>query len=82
METLLFTPTPNTTDYGTSQGNRGLIETPVLFQGENDPGSIGGFYFRIVAPVGAILTKEAAIAKEGLNLHCSKIANQLLFRKD
>jgi len=41
-----------------------------------------GFLFGIIAPVGANQPKEVAIAKAGLNLHCSKIASQSSFRKE
>jgi len=40
-----------------------------------------GFSFGLIAPVGAIQPKEAAIAKAGLNLHCSKIAYQYFIQK-
>ena len=55
---------------------------PQLCQGGNPLTSVGGFYFGIFAPIGAIQFKEVAINKVGPNLYCSKIAFQSYFRKE
>jgi hypothetical protein len=60
----------------TSNQNRGFIQPPQLCQGGNLPTSVGGFYFGIFAPIGAIQHKEVAIAKAGTTLYCSNISFQ------
>ena len=66
----------------TSNQNRGFIQPPQLCQGGNLPTSVGGFYFGIFAPIGAIQPKEVAIAEAGINLQRSKIVFQFLSRKE
>jgi len=78
MKTLALTPTCNNK---TSPQTRGFIKPPLHFRGGNSA-SVGGFSFGIFAPIGAIQPKEVAIAKAGINLHCSKIAFQSLSRKE
>jgi hypothetical protein len=79
MKTLVLTPTCNNK---TSNQNRGFIQPPQHRQGGTLPTSVGGFYFGIFAPIGAIQPKEVAIAEAGINLNCSKIAFQSFIRKE
>jgi hypothetical protein len=65
----------------TSTQNRGFIKPPLHLRGGNAT-SVGGFSFGIFAPIGAIQTKEVAIAKAGINLYRSTIAFQTLIRKE
>ena len=74
MKTLVLTPTCTNK---TSNQNRGFIQPPLHPWGGNQT-SVGGFYFGIYAPIGAIQPKEVAIAKEGSTLHCFKVAYQFL----
>lgn len=66
----------------TSNQTRGFIKPPLHLRGGNPSTSVGGFYFGIFAPFGAIQPKEVAIAKAGINLYCSKLAFQSFIRKE
>jgi hypothetical protein len=79
MQILVLTPTCNNK---TSNKNRGFIQPPQHPRGGNPSTSVGGFYFGIFAPFGAIQPEEVAIAKAGINLYCSKIACQSFIRKE
>jgi len=66
----------------TSDQTRGFIQPPQHRRGGTPSTSVGGFYFGIFAPIGAIQPKEVAINKVGLNLYRSKILFQSLFQKE
>ena len=65
----------------TSIQNRGFIQPLLLCRGGNS-NSVGGFYFVIFALIGAFHPKEVAITRVGLNHYRSKLAFQLLSRKE
>jgi hypothetical protein len=79
MKTLALTLTCKNK---TSNQNRGFIQPPQHRRGGIPSTSVGGFYFGIFAPIGAIQPKEVAINKAGLNHYRSKIAFQFLFQKE
>jgi hypothetical protein len=79
MKTLALTLTCKNK---TSDQTRGFIKPSLHLRGGNPSTSVDGFSFGIFAPIGAIQLKEVAIAKAGINLHCSKIAFQSFIRKE
>jgi hypothetical protein len=79
MKTLALILTCNNK---TSNQHRGFIQPPQHSRGGNPSTSVGGFYFGIFGPFGAIHLKEVAIAKAGINLQRSKIVFQILSRKE
>jgi hypothetical protein len=79
MKTLALTLTCKNK---TSDQTRGFIKPPQHLRGGNSSTSVGGFSFGLIAPLGAIQTKEVANNKAGINLHRSKIVYQFLFRKE
>lgn len=78
MKTIASTPTCNNK---ASDKCRGFITPPQHPRGGHRT-SAGGFYFGIIARLGAIQSKEVATAKKGNIFHGSKIANSLFIRKE
>jgi hypothetical protein len=78
MNSLALTLTRN---HKTSIQCRGLIQPPLLCRGGNST-SAGGFPFVIFAPMGAIQSKEVAIATVGLHLYHPNIALQSFIQKE